>query len=255
MNALPPIDTARNRPIDTVPRLSVPRIAENHTIRSGDTLSGIVREYLMANGRDFSARSIYNGVKIVAAANDIANADRIFAGQRITVDIPGARLPESFPDVLDTVASERPKPENLGLYSKVLDGSATLTSTFGMRTHPISDGRRNHNGIDLAVERNTPIRSMRSGRVTFSGWQPGHGNTVVVQHGRGIQTQYSHAGETMVSVGDVVNPNTVLGLVGSTGNSTGPHLHFEVRQDGNFVNPMPYLMTNPVARESVNYSM
>jgi murein DD-endopeptidase MepM/ murein hydrolase activator NlpD len=193
MNSITPIEKARHNPINTVPRESVPQIAENHTIQSGDTLSVIVREYLMANGRDFSARSIYQGVKLVAQANNIENADRIFAGQKITVNIPSPRMPESFPDVLERVAREKPQPVETGIYTKVLDGSATLTSTFGMRTHPIHDGRRSHNGMDLAADRNASITSMRSGRVTFSGWQQGHGNTIVVQHTRGVEIQYSHA--------------------------------------------------------------
>ena len=109
MNSIAPIENARNNPINTVPRQSVPQIAEHHTIRSGDTLSGIVREYLMANGRDHSARSIYEGVKLVAEANNIENADRIFAGQRVTVDIPSPRVPESFPDMLETIASAKPQ--------------------------------------------------------------------------------------------------------------------------------------------------
>lgn len=254
MNAIPPITTSRNEPTDALPRLTGPRVAEHHAVQRGDTLSGIVREYLTANGRDHSARAVYEGVKLVAQANGIENPDRIFAGQRIEVELSTPRMAGSFPAMLETVAKEAVPDKPAGLYSKVLDGAAKLSSPYGQRKHPIFNDQRNHTGIDLAATRNTPITSMRTGTVSFSGWKQGYGNTVIVKHENGIETQYSHASKRMVSEGDRVNEDTVVGLVGSTGDSTGPHLHFEVKRNGRLVNPIPYLLTNPTPRTKISYS-
>jgi len=114
-------------------------------------------------------------------------------------------------------------------------------SGFGTRTNPIGGGIGFHAGIDVAVSSGTPIRACRSGTVMIAGWQGGYGNTVVIDHGGGMATLYAHQSSVAVSVGEQVLAGEVIGYVGSTGNSTGPHLHFEVRIAGNPVDPSPYL--------------
>lgn len=116
-----------------------------------------------------------------------------------------------------------------------------IVSGFGQRTNPIGGGTGFHAGIDIAAPSGTPIRACRAGRVVIAGWQGGYGNTVVIDHGGGMATLYAHQSRIGVSVGEQVLAGEVIGYVGSTGNSTGPHLHFEVRISGNPVNPMPYL--------------
>ena len=116
-----------------------------------------------------------------------------------------------------------------------------ISSGFGTRTDPLGGGTGFHAGIDIAVGSGTPIRACRSGTVTIAGWQGGYGNTVVIDHGGGMATLYAHQSSIAVSTGQTVLPGQVIGYVGSTGRSTGPHLHFEVRMSGNPVNPMPYL--------------
>jgi murein DD-endopeptidase MepM/ murein hydrolase activator NlpD len=113
--------------------------------------------------------------------------------------------------------------------------SGTFSSGFGMRWG------RMHSGIDVAAPTGTPIYSCWPGRVLVAGWQGGYGNTVVVDHGGGRATLYGHQSAIAVSVGQTVGAGELVGYVGSTGNSTGPHLHFEVRIDGDPVNPAPYL--------------
>ena len=257
MNTLVPLILSKIEPINRVSRHIVARIAEQHTVTRGDTLSGIVREYLIANGREHSTRDVYNGVQHVAKMNQLQNADRIFIGQKIHLDIPAPRVEPSFPQMLDVVVKEaRPvKTESTSeLFGKVLEGPAKLSSPFGRRKNPVARGHRIHNGVDLAATRNTPITSMRSGTVSFSGWMRGYGNTIIVKHEDGIETQYSHAAKRMVDVGDRVNKETVVGLVGSTGNATGPHLHFEVKRNGRAVNPIPYLLSNPTPRTRISFS-
>jgi murein DD-endopeptidase MepM/ murein hydrolase activator NlpD len=116
-----------------------------------------------------------------------------------------------------------------------------IVSGFGTRTNPIGGGTGFHAGVDIAVSSGTPIRACRSGTVIIAGWQGGYGNTVVVDHGGGMATLYAHQSRLATSAGAKVLAGEVIGYVGSTGNSTGPHLHFEVRIAGNPVNPVPYI--------------
>lgn len=116
-----------------------------------------------------------------------------------------------------------------------------ITSSFGSRVHPIFGTTRNHYGIDLNGSRGDPISAAASGVVLSAGWMSGYGNTVVISHGDGYTTLYAHQDELLVSSGDTVSGGDVIGRLGSTGWSTGPHLHWEVRVDGVAVNPAPYL--------------
>lgn len=115
-----------------------------------------------------------------------------------------------------------------------------VTSTFGSRPDPFTGVVRTHSGIDIGASTGTPIKACRSGRVLTAGWVNGYGNLVVLDHGGGMATAYGHQSQIAVSVGQQVSAGQVIGYVGSTGYSTGPHLHFEVRINGNPVDPMPY---------------
>ncbi|WP_084607210.1 murein hydrolase activator EnvC family protein [Leptolyngbya iicbica] len=116
-----------------------------------------------------------------------------------------------------------------------------MTSGFGYRRHPILGTSRLHAGVDFGAPTGTTIYAADSGRVIFSGWRGGYGNTVIVDHGGGITTLYAHCSRLFVSAGQAVSQGQAIAAVGSTGLSTGPHLHFEVRQNGSPVNPMAYL--------------
>lgn len=128
----------------------------------------------------------------------------------------------------------------------VLKGTARLSSEYGMRKDPFSGRLAFHGGIDLAASRGTEITSLRAGEVVFSGWKGGYGNTVVVRHDDGLESVYGHAAKALVSVGDTVQAGDVIAEVGSTGRSTGPHLHLEMRRHGKAINPMPHLKTAPL---------
>ena len=117
---------------------------------------------------------------------------------------------------------------------------ARISSEFGMRTHPISGKQKMHTGIDIAVGMGTDVVSARKGVVEFAGSRGGYGNRVVIDHGDGMKTTYNHLSEIGVKPGETVNAGTLIAKSGSTGASTGPHLHFEVEVNGSYVNPRDF---------------
>ena len=116
-----------------------------------------------------------------------------------------------------------------------------VTSSYGYRVHPIYNDRRLHAGIDLRAATGTPVLAADSGVVVSSGWKSGYGNTVVIDHGGSLATLYAHNSSLVVSAGETVTRGQRIAAAGSTGNSTGPHVHFEVRVSGTPVDPMRYL--------------
>ena len=118
----------------------------------------------------------------------------------------------------------------------------TLTSPFGMRVHPISGKWKMHNGVDMAAAQGTPIYAAKSGKVTVTSFQAGGaGYYVSINHGDGFSSVYMHMTHYIVSPGQYVTAGQVIGYVGSTGGSTGPHLHFGISYNGSYVNPMNYI--------------
>src|SRR5262245_16080797 len=122
-----------------------------------------------------------------------------------------------------------------GMFLLPVEGQRT--SGFGMRIHPIDHEERLHSGMDIAAPTGTPIQAAAAGQVVFSGMQAGYGNVVVIQHTEGYATLYAHNTENLVSVGTSVSQGQPIATVGSTGRSTSPHLHFEVRKDGKQLDP------------------
>lgn len=119
--------------------------------------------------------------------------------------------------------------------------SGEITSYYGWRTHPVFGTTRYHSGMDIAVDYGTPIHAADSGTVIYSGWLGGYGNAVMIDHGGGLVTLYGHNQSLNVSEGQYVSKGTVIAYAGSTGWSTGPHCHFEVRLHGDVTEPLDYL--------------
>ncbi|MEM8593781.1 MAG: M23 family metallopeptidase [Pseudomonadota bacterium] len=116
-----------------------------------------------------------------------------------------------------------------------------ISSNYGYRIHPVTGRRKMHKGIDIAAGYHTSIVAPAPGVVTFSGWKGGYGKSIDIDHGNGLVTRYAHNSRNIVKKGDVVRKGDLIGRVGSTGRSTGPHLHFEVIKDSRAVNPKKYL--------------
>ncbi len=128
-----------------------------------------------------------------------------------------------------------------GEFAWPVPSSTRVTSEFGYRMHPILKVNKLHTGIDIGAPTGTPIVAVNGGKVIQAAWNNSYGYMVMVDHGGGIVTLYAHCSQLKVKTGDIVTRGQTIALVGSTGMSTGPHLHLEVRVNGEYKNPRPYL--------------
>ncbi len=149
-------------------------------------------------------------------------------------------LSSSFREAADSLARHA---DRLASTPSIMPTSGWLSSAFSrMRTHPILHYARAHEGIDVTAPMGAPIEAPASGTVTQAGWEAGYGNVVVIDHGYGITTRFAHASRLLVRRGDRVKRGDRIALVGNTGLSTGPHLHYEVHVNGRPVNPRRYIL-------------
>ncbi len=185
----------------------LPQTGVLHQVNSGDTLWALAKQYQV-------------DLEALRKANDIDN-DRITVGENIF--IPGGR-PRGEPAI------------SRGMETRFIwPTTGPISSPFGYRWG------RLHEGIDIANDEGTPVQAARTGKVTFVGWYGGYGNAVMIDHGQDVVSLYGHLSKYYVQVGQVVQRGQSIAAIGTTGNSTGPHLHFEVRQYGKPVNPMALL--------------
>ncbi|MBN1574748.1 MAG: peptidoglycan DD-metalloendopeptidase family protein [Deltaproteobacteria bacterium] len=188
-----------------------------HTVKEGETLWRISKTY---------------GVEMqtIAEYNEIYDPNLIYKGQKLF--IPGARKTRE----VKVYPGEKSVGEinvKKGYFGWPTDG--LVYSLFGVRWG------RMHKGIDISGHSGTPIVAPREGKVSFAGWKGGYGNTVIIEHPDNFKTLYGHLNAIKVKAGDTVKLGDVIGLMGSTGKSTGPHLHFEVHKDGVARNPLFFL--------------
>ncbi|MXP47753.1 peptidoglycan DD-metalloendopeptidase family protein [Altererythrobacter luteolus] len=144
---------------------------------------------------------------------------------------------------LDGDTATAPAPAaTVSIPSRMPLAKANLTSNYGMRTHPVIGGRRAHKGVDLAAPTGTPIYATADGIVSKAERFSSYGLFVSIEHGAKLQTRFAHMSRIAVADGERVSKGDIIGYVGSTGRSTGPHLHYEVRIAGQAVNPIPYMV-------------
>ena len=235
---------------------------QSYKVLSGDSISSITKKFGLSN------------ISTLIAVNDIDNVRQLRAGQKLKIpsidglfytvqkgnSLQGISLKygvtmEDLLDVNELESSElavgqvifipgaKLEPQALSkamgeLFRSPLKTSYRLTSHFGPRADPFTGARSNHTGVDMACPTGTPILAAASGTITYSGTSPVFGYYVIINHGNGYQSLYGHMSKILAKKGQWVSQGTRIGLVGSTGYSTGPHLHFTVFKNGKLVDPL-----------------
>ncbi len=203
----------------------------------------LIRQQLLAQKSDYQSQAasqselidrLNNDRLALAAAQTQLEQDSIAIGNLIQQRIAAQKAREAAEKAIGKRFTE-----GTGIFGFPSD--APISSPFGYRIHPVLGYRRLHTGIDFAGAYGSPIRAADAGTVIFAGWYGGYGNAVIISHGKGITTLYGHSSQLYVSEGQTVQRGQQIAAVGSTGLSTGPHLHFEVRRDGTPTDPAPYL--------------
>ena len=146
---------------------------------------------------------------------------------------------QQLTQIIQGLTNKNAPPQGTGHFIWPVKGP--ITSPFGPRINPYTHQHSFHTGIDIGVPYGTPIHAADGGTVIFAGWNVAYGNMTVIDHGGGFSTMYAHQSKQIVGVGDHVTQGQIIGYIGTTGWSTGPHLHFEIRMNGTPVNPMKYL--------------
>jgi len=204
-------------------------IPESATAQTGDDGAALA---------DHPAEESSGGIFIAAAVGEVS-VDRV-------ADVPGRKVYADRSQVAGSAtvvsfSSSAPRPRLSGSGAGGASAPlarAVVTSRFGALRSQGGGGVRAHAGVDLAAPQGSPVTSALDGRVSVANWSGNYGQLVVVDHPGGTQTRYAHLSRIAVIPGQTVRRGDLLGLVGSTGHSTGPHLHFEVRQDGRAVDPL-----------------
>ncbi len=203
-----------------------------------------------------SGEEVYNSLfdtelaRLMASGHGIGLKDMMMRemggveGPGATEEFTGrAFVPYTPPPVVSETLSEavdeplKPRVSDMGLRFPVAEGFKRVSSKYGMREDPFTGHERFHHGVDIAAKEGSPVYPAAEGRVIFSGTRGGYGNVVEVLHENGLVTRYGHNSKNLVKEGDRVTTRDAIASVGSTGRSTGPHLHFEILKDGSAIDP------------------
>lgn len=174
-------------------------------------------------------------IDIPGARPQISDISTMLSSLQGQIDLSGSQLSALENVILSRQLGQEIHPEGRPV------STGYISSGFGQRVDPFTGGGEFHEGIDFAAPEGTRIRAVAAGIVTWAGPRGGYGNMVQIDHGNGYATRYGHAYEVLVHVGETVNRGDVLALVGDTGRSTGPHVHFEVLRNGHEVNPARFI--------------
>lgn len=235
---------------------------QTYKVQKGDTISGITKKFGLTN------------ISTLIAVNDIGNVRQLAAGQKLKIpsmdglfytvqsgnSLQGicSKFNVTMEEILDVneletsvlttgqqlfIPGARMDSKQLQkamgeLFKNPLSTKYRLSSYFGPRADPFTGVRSNHTGIDMACPQGSAIMASASGTVAVSGFHPVYGNYVIIKHSNGYQTLYGHMSKILVKKGQWISQGSRIGLVGSTGYSTGPHLHFSVYKNGRLVNPL-----------------
>ena len=262
-------ETGKLLDVDTTtavkPNFTQPVSYQTYKVRSGDTISGIAKKFGLTN------------ISTLISVNDIGNVRQLAAGQKLRIpSIDGIVYTVKKGDSLNSITTKYKisleqlldvnelnsetltAGQQLFLPGAAMDANSLRnamgelfrmpisahfrwSSPYGYRIDPIAGVKSFHTGTDMACPTGTPILAAMSGKVTTTGINRVYGNYVIIDHGNGYQTLYAHMSKIIASKGQWVSQGTRIGLVGSTGYSTGPHLHFTVYKKGKLIDPMTVL--------------
>ena len=149
---------------------------------------------------------------------------------------------DGLSEILETFEREQERLSNIPSINPVYSPDAWISSGYGYRHDPITGQKRFHDGVDIVAPRRTPVMAPADGVVTFSGWRAGMGRMIEIRHGYGYTTTFAHNDKLSAKKGDRVKRGDIISLLGSSGRSTGPHLHYEVRLDGKTKNPYKHVI-------------
>jgi len=186
---------------------------------------------------DFSQPPALGGPELVDSSEAYSPPDYMQLLKQLGEDIENR---EQQLSVLETLLVNRKIQSDVFLAGRPIN-KGWMSSRFGMRNDPITGRRAWHNGVDFAGKEGSDVVTVAAGVVVFAGPRSGYGKMVEINHGGGFSTRYGHHKELLVKVGDIVKKGQVIGLMGSSGRSTGPHVHFEVFKNGRVVDPSAYI--------------
>ena len=254
-------------------------ISSDNTLNSDGVIGVKYEEYTIGEGENLTTISRKIGVNLdtLVSVNKITNANKLKPGQKIIIpnrngllytikqnenieevaskyDIQLNRIlafnkidETSDIEIGDDIFLPGAKytlDERIEKFGQMFSLPVTVTrisSLFGYRVHPITKVRTKHTGVDIPGSLNTPVYAARKGKVIFAGYSGGYGNLVIVRHDKGYTTYYGHLNKITTKIGANVGVGVMIGRMGSTGNSTGSHLHFEVRRNGEALNPIDFI--------------
>lgn len=231
-----------------LPEKSVPKeFNKFHVVEAKDSVISIAKEYnvtvselMAANNLSSTALSQGSTLLVPEKQNNANEAVLVLADKPVTVGSNSK---------IDHRASNKDikiKPENMTSDADSLkrmlwpSSSRKITSRYGVRVHPIYRVKKFHNGIDIGASYGSTIKAAAAGTIVFSGWKSFYGRTVIIKHSNDLYTLYAHCSKLTVKKGERISRGTQIARVGSSGLSTGPHIHFSVQKGGRFVNPMKY---------------
>ena len=254
-------------------------ISSDNTLNSDGVIGVKYEEYTIGEGENLTTISRKIGVNLdtLVSVNKITNANKLKPGQKIIIPNRNGLLytikqNENIEEVaskydiqlnrilafnkIDEISdieigddiflpgAKDTLDERIEKFGQMFSLPVTVTrisSLFGYRVHPITKVRTKHTGVDIPGSLNTPVYAARKGKVIFAGYSGGYGNLVIVRHDKGYTTYYGHLNKITTKIGANVGVGVMIGRMGSTGNSTGSHLHFEVRRNGEALNPIDFI--------------
>ncbi len=254
-------------------------ITSDETLNRDGTIGVKYEEYIVGEGENLTSISKKIGVSLdtLVSVNKISNANKLSPGQKIIIpnrngllytikeneniekvankyDIPLKRIfafnkIENISDIkigedVFLPGAKYTLDERIDKFGQMFSLPTVITrisSAFGYRIHPITKTRTKHTGVDIPGSLNTPIYAARNGKVIFAGYSGGYGNLVIIRHDKSYTTYYGHLNKITTKIGDNVGVGVMIGRMGNTGNSTGSHLHFEVRKNGEALNPADFI--------------